>query len=86
MSGILTGRLQRALALALVLFFLAAFLHPFLAFGHVQLPRVGSFLHFSLPVSGSALAQPGSTGDLVRMQSRAAQHLIRQELFAPLLC
>lgn len=86
MSGILTGRWQNILAVTLLLFFLAVFLHPFLGLGHVQVPRVGSFLHFSLPVSRSLPPYPGLAADFIRKQSRTAQPVIRQELFAPLLC
>lgn len=84
MSGILTGRSQKVMALALLLLFLAVFLHPLLGLGHVR--RGSSFLHFSLPAPRTALHEFASAGDLVRLQSNAAYNSNRQESFSPLLC
>lgn len=86
MPGILTTRSQKVMALALLLLFLAIFLHPLLGLGHVRLQRGSSLLHFSLPVSREALHQFASARDLVRLQSRTPQSSNRQEFFSPLLC
>lgn len=86
MPGILTGRSQKVMALALLLLFLAVFLHPLLGLGHVRLPSGSSLLHFSLPAPRAALHELASAGDLVRLQSRTAQNSNRQEFFSPLLC
>lgn len=84
MPGILTGRSQKVMALALLLLFLAVFLHPLLGLSHVR--RGSSFLQFSLPAARAALHELASAGDLVRLQSSAAQNSFRQEFFSPLLC